>query len=308
MAADALVTIIIPVRNEEGNIRPLLERISKTASSLPSFSFEVLFVDDGSTDNTLKNIEQYSDGKIAVGYLLLSRNFSHQAALEAGLHHASGNIVISMDGDLQHPPEIIPKMLEEYCKGADVVQMQRSNTGSDFKGILSVMFYTFFSWISQVPVVPNAADFRLMSRRVVDEINKIQGRGKLLRALIPGVGYKQVYLPYVQEPRKSGKPKYTFFASYELAMHTIFKFSDFPANAMLASGTAIFLAGCISLVLLKAEVIPASAFSVGMILLAAIGGLVLFSAGIICWYLYFILEQVRSDPSYIVSKIVSPRR
>ena len=147
-----------------------------------------------------------------------------------------------------------------------------------------------------------------MSRRVVNEINKIPGRGKLLRALIPTLGYKQVYLPYVQDERKSGKPKYTFFASYELAMHTIFKFSDFPANAMLTSGAVIFLAGIASLILLKTKIFNGFEVAVAWILLAAIGGLVLFSAGIICWYLYFILEQVRSDPTYIVSKIAAPKR
>ena len=139
MSDKQLVTILIPVHNEEDNIPLLIKRLSKTVSALPMFDFEALFVDDGSTDNTLKMIEQYADGGLAVGYLKLSKNFGHQAALEAGLQHASGGIVISMDGDLQHPPEMIPKMLEEYSKGADVVQMQRSNTASDFKGFLSVL-------------------------------------------------------------------------------------------------------------------------------------------------------------------------
>lgn len=307
MNGKKLVTIIIPVHNEEENIPAVIDRLSNALCAQYKFDFEALFVDDGSTDSTLKMIEQSASKQIPVGYLKLAGNFGHQAALEAGLRHAKGDILITMDGDLQHPPEMIPAMLGEMDKGAEVVQMQRKNTGSDFKGVLSVMFYTFFRWISKVPIVPNAADFRLLTRDVVNEINKLPERGKLLRVLIPSLGYRQVHLPYEQDERKFGTPKYTFSASYDLAMHTIFKFSRFPANALYIAGFLAFLSGILLFTLCFFEVLPVSMLTVGIATLASLSGLLLLGCGVICRYLCFILEQVRSDPSFIVSKIVTPR-
>ncbi len=300
-----LITILIPVNNEEQNIAPLLERISKAVLPLSSFRFEVLFVDDGSTDLTIKKIGECT--LLPTGYIQLSRNFGHQAALEAGLQHACGDAVISMDGDLQHPPEIIPDMLAAYAQGADIVQMKRTNTGSDLKGILSVLFYSFFNWVSDAPVVPNAADFRLMSKRAVEEIKRMHGNRKLLRALIPAIGFKQVYLPYHQDERKAGKPKYTFFSSYELAIHTIFKFSTFPVHLLLFTGITVFLSAIVMLICSATGIISLSMIAVHVWLACVISGLVLFCAGILSWYLYFILEQVRRDALFIVSRIESPK-
>jgi len=308
MEGKKTATLIIPVRNEEENISPLLERIFRAVSPLTFVDCSVLFVNDGSTDNTEKVIEQFSGNAMPVGYITLSRNFGHQAALEAGLFHATGDILITMDGDLEHPPEMIPAMIEEHLKGADIVQMQRANTGRDFKGVLSMSFYSFFKKISQTQVVSNAADFRLMSRKAVEEIKKMQGKGKLLRAIIPAIGFCQATLPYIQPRRKFGKPKYTYFVSYELAMHTLFKHSSFPANALLFSGIFSTSATFITLLLSALGVFPLPGTTLNLSLTCLLGGLILFCAGILSWYLHFILEQVRRDPTYIVSKSCPPKK
>ena len=300
-------TIVIPVYNEEESIIPLHQEILKIVADVTSCDFEVLFVDDGSTDNTLKKITQCSSEKLPVGYVKLSKNFGHQAALEAGICHASGDIVITMDGDMEHPPSLIPAMIDEYLKGADIVQMQRTNTGRDSKGVISVLFYSFFKKVSDKPVVPNAADFRLISRQAVEEIKKMSGKGKVLRALIPAIGFNQVLLPYAQPKRKFGKPKYTFFASYELAIQTLFKFTTFPAHALLFTGTNLLACGIVLLALVMTKAIQVGILILSLTLLLCLGGMVLLIGGILCWYLYFILEQVRSNPTYIVSKVVTPK-
>jgi dolichol-phosphate mannosyltransferase len=211
-----------------------------------------------------------------------------------------------MDGDLQHPPEEILPMVAEFINGADVVQMQRSNAGQDFKGKLSVSFYTFFKYISDVPLVPNAADFRLLSRKVVNEIIKMPGKGKLLRALIPNIGFNQIHLVYVQPERKFGTPAYSFFDSYELALDTIFKFSRFPAHFTSVTGALLLLLGGVLYVLHGLHVIPDNRHTFFVPLFLMLSGGIFMATGIICWYLYFILEQVRHDPGFVIQKVVLP--
>ncbi len=300
------ICVIVPVHNEQGNIAHLAERALRVIAGINSCSFWILFVDDGSTDNSLAEIEKLVKQNLPVGYLQLSRNFGHQSALEAGFSVVDADAVITMDGDLQHPPEEIVRMVEAFNEGADVVQMQRKNIGQDFKGVLSLSYYTFFKWISNAPLVPNAADFRLVSRRVVKEISKMQGKGKLLRAIIPAMGFKQVCLEYMQDERKYGRSSYSYFMLYDLAMETTFKFSRFPAHFTTISGS-FFIAGGMLLLLLGAlHLVPAWHYVLIISLFSLVIGCIFLAAGIICWYLYFILEQVRHDPPFIIKKEVYP--
>lgn len=305
-SAKQKVTIIIPVYNEQESIAPLVERTMAVADTLAAYTFELLFVDDGSRDNSIAEIEKQIAKGLPVGYVQLSRNFGHQCALEAGFSVAIADAVITMDGDLQHPPEEIPRMMAEFEKGADVVQMQRSNAGENFRGFLSLGYYTFFSKISDAPLVPNAADFRLVSRKVAEQIVKIPGKGKLLRAIIPALGFKQVHLTYIQPERKFGKPSYSLFALYELSLQTTFKFSRFPAHFTSFTGVLLLLSGFVLYVLHGLQLIPDNRHTFFMPLFLMLGGLIFIATGIVCWYLFFILEQVRHDPSFVVQKIVLP--
>lgn len=302
------ICIVIPVHNEQDNIQPLTERLLAVTNGLRNYSFEIVFVDDGSRDKTITEIEKLIAQNFPVGYIQLSRNFGHQNALEAGIASVDADAIITMDGDLQHPPEEIPWMIESYEAGADVVQMQRVNAGENFKGILSVVFYTFFKWISSVPLVPNAADFRLISHRVAEQIINIPGKGKLLRALIPSIGFTQVHLKYKQPERKFGKPSYSFFDSYELAIQTIFKFSRFPAHFTFTLGCLLLFAGMVLCLLNGLDILPDNKHAFITALFLLLGGGVFLVASVICWYLYFILEQARQDPSFVIKKIVSPIR
>lgn len=300
------VTLIIPVYNEQESIAPLVERTMAVVNALNNYQFELLFVDDGSRDNSIIEIEKQIAGGLPVGYVQLSRNYGHQCALEAGFSVADADAVITMDSDLQHPPEEIPRMLEEYEKGADVVQMQRSNAGESFRGMLSLGYYTFFSKISDAPLVPNAADFRLVSRRVAQQIVKIPGKGKLLRAIIPTLGFKQVHLTYVQPQRKFGTPSYSLFALYELSLQTTFKFSRFPAHFTTITGALLLLMGFALYLLHGLHILPDNRHTFFVPLFMMLGGLLFSATGIVCWYLFFILEQVRHDPGFVVQKVILP--
>jgi glycosyltransferase involved in cell wall biosynthesis len=300
------ICIIVPVHNEQENIAPLAERTMQVINRLSQYSFEILFVDDGSHDKTIREIEKLVEKGLPVGYVQLSRNFGHQSALEAGFSVADADAIITMDGDLQHPPEEIVGMVEKFAAGADVVQMQRKNVGADFRGKLSLAYYTFFKWISDAPLVSNAADFRLVSRRVADEINKIPGKGKLLRAIIPAIGFEQVHTEYLQDERKFGKPSYSLFDLWELALQTTFKFSRFPAHFATITGGMLMLASLVIFLLQATHLVAYSWHRFIITLFVLMLGCGFVGIGIICWYLFFILEQVRSDPSFIVKKVVYP--
>ena len=303
------ISLVMPVHNEQENIAPMCERLSNALLPLGGqYTFEVLYVDDGSTDATIDEINKWTDKQLPVGYVKLSRNFGHQAALEAGLAHATGDAVITLDGDMQHPPEYIPSMLDEYAKGADVVQMARSNMTDNMKGIVALTFYKLFNSLPGTKLVPNAADFRLLSRRVIKAFLGRPGHGKFIRAIIPTLGFKQVQLEYKEVKRQFGSASYTYFDSFELALHALFKFSRLPAYLVTFMGfLLLFVGGLYSLLMLTGAITETGhRFDLSLALLLA--GCVFLSAGVICFYLYFLLEQVRQVPHYIVSEVIIPNQ
>jgi hypothetical protein len=213
-----------------------------------------------------------------------------------------------MDGDQQHPPEYIPVMIEAYEKGADVVQMKRANPTSDIKGVFSITYYYIFNWVTDYPIVANAADFRLMDKRVVEEVLKIPVKGKYLRVLLPAVGFKQVYLEYVQDKRKLGKPSYTYYSSYLLAFHMLFKFTRAPIHGVLTAGILMTVLGVAYFIYLAVRFITGASHAIDfshlmLPFLVTLLGFLFVGIGVLSWYLYLIVEQLRQEPDYIVNRI-----
>lgn len=306
MAEKTIITIVVPVFNEEKNISPLIKRLENAVGGLSDYEFEVLFVDDGSKDSTVAQISAQKSEILKIGFIKLSRNFGHQYALEAGLSNARGEAIITMDGDLQHPPEMIPQMLREYTNGADVVQMVRENI-KGYRVWMAYAFYAFFKKISKYPLVPNASDFRLISKNIAQLIKKT-GKGKLLRAIIPTLGYKQVFLQYTQEDRLHGSPSYGFFDLLDLAVRTLLKFTRFPATFGLVSSFILLSISFIGAIALAVLGLLSVTNYLLIILTCFLGGLIMGTFGIISWYLFFILEQTRPDPSYIIMEMVEPTK
>ncbi len=301
------VGIVVPVHNEQDNIAELARRVWAVVQPIADYDFRLLFVDDGSTDNTVLQITQLQAQPLPVGLIKLTKNYGHQAALDAGLMLANTDLVITMDGDLQHPPEEIPRMLEAYRLGADVVQMKRENLSWHPKGLLSLGFYTFFNWVSPVKMVSNAADFRLLSTVALQKLRTAGERSKMLRVEVPALGLRQIYLGYQQDERKHGVPSYTFSSSYQLAVDTVFLYSKFPLHVLLGLAMLSVLFCLLAGVMLVSGLVV---FSLGWQI--ALGAAVVSAAGlvtgaIIAWYFYYTIAALRQEKSYTVQEIVWPK-
>jgi len=205
------------VHNEADNLQDLAKRLQEVAGQLPDCEMDVLFVDDGSTDDSVQKMQEIRAAGIPIGFIRLSRNYGHQAALCAGMENVVGDAVITMDADGQHSPEEIPRMISAYKLGYDVVQMARTERAGVSKGFFSEWFYKAFNRVSDTRIVPNAADFRLVSKPVLDVFLRIPEREKFLRGLIPGLGFRQTVLEFKEEQRRGGMPSYSFLASLRLA-------------------------------------------------------------------------------------------
>ena len=304
--------VVIPVHNEVDNLVELVKRLRDVAGSLPHWSMEVLLVDDGSTDASVQKIREIRAGGIAIGYARLSRNFGHQAALCAGLELAVGDAVISMDSDLQHPPEEIPRMIEAHERGADVVQMVRADPAcaGAGKGLFSTWFYRAFNHLSDTRIVANAADFRLVSRRVLEVFLRIPEREKFIRAVFPSLGFRQVSMEFNQAERRHGKATYTFRSSLRLARKALFDYSTVPLQFVFWLGMTIsimsFIFGTGHFVwkLMHWDRVEPG-FTDLITAIFFLSGCILASLGIVGRYLMMILEQVRGRPPFIVMDHVS---
>ena len=302
-----LVSIVVPVLNEEDCLPVLHAELCRACDPLP-YDFEFLFVDDGSTDRTPDVMAKLRGVDPRVRYLVLSRNFGHQAALCAGLEHAVGDAVISMDGDLQHPPALIPVLLERFRAGFDVVNTHREKTAEVgwFKGLLSAGFYRFFNWFASIRIQPGGADFRLLSRRVVDVLNRLPEVRRFLRGLIPWLGFPQTVVAFEAPARHAGVSKYNFAKSLRLAMEGITAFSLNPLRKVAFFGLWIAVASFayglfgIGLHLFTDKTVPGWTSLLACTLF--LGGFQFIILGIVGEYLGRVLEQVTARPRYLVKE------
>ncbi len=301
--------VVISMHNEAENLDVLVERLRRVIDQLDGWEVQLLFVDDESTDDSVLKLQQMRERGLPVAYLRLSRRFGHQAAIAAGLMAAGGEAVIIMDADLQHPPEVIPDMVEAFVKGADVVQMIRSVPRRGSKGLFSRVFYRFFNAISDTPIVPDAPDFRLLSRRVVDVVNQIPEREKFHRGLIPSLGFTQVVLGYDEADRLAGSPTYSLRSSLRLAWKALFDYSTIPLRLVFWAGTTIAMLSFtfgVGFVIVKLiwwhSAVPGFTDLIFSILFMS--GCILMSIGILGRYLIMILEQVRGRPAFTVMEHV----
>lgn len=243
MADKPTVSIVIPAYNEAPCLEKLHQELMIACDMLP-FHFEFLFVNDGSTDKTEEVLAGLRHRDFRVRYLTLSRNFGHQGALSAGLAFATGDAVIMMDADLQHPPEMIPRLLECWEDGYEIVNTARLDTedSSLHKRLLSRSFYWVFKILTGVPIKPGTADFRLMSRQSVDALNRLPERHRFIRGLIPWLGFRQTSVPFHAPARWAGHSKYTFLCSLRLALEGLTGFSLFPLRLFAAFGLVVMAA------------------------------------------------------------------
>jgi polyisoprenyl-phosphate glycosyltransferase len=301
--------VVVPVHNEADNLEELAKRLQNVAAQLPDCEMDVLFVDDGSTDDSVQKMQEIRAAGIPIGFIRLSKNYGHQAALCAGMENARGDAVITMDADGQHPPEEIPRMISAYKLGNDVVQMARAERASVSKGFFSEWFYRAFNRVSDTRIVPNASDFRLVSRPVLEVFLHIPEREKFIRGLIPALGFRQTVLEFKEEQRRGGMPSYSFLASLRLARKALFDYSTVPLKLVFWLGTTMsivsFLFGFGHFVwkLLHWDLVVPG-FTDLITAIFFLSGCVLASLGILGRYTLMILEQVRARPAFVVMESV----
>ncbi len=303
------MSIIIPAYNEAESLTELYRELSSVLASIP-YKAEMIFVDDGSTDGTLEIITHLASKDKRIKALSFSRNFGHQAALIAGIEAAQGAAVITMDADLQHPPRLIPDMIKHWNEGHDVVYTIRRDTPdvSSFKLAAAKLFYRLMSRIANVDLPSNTADFRLISRPVVDKLMMMEERSLFLRGLIHWVGFKRTSIAYDASSRHAGKTKYSLRKMLQLAVNGITSFSDTPLLIALYFG---FIVSALSFLyafyvlymrLFTTESLPGWASILVAVLF--LGGVQLITLGIVGLYLGKLYEEVKHRPRYIVQSTV----
>jgi len=237
----ALISIIIPMYNEAENARPIYHAITKVFKKIP-YDLELLFVDDGSKDQTVDHLIDLADKDPRVKPVELARNFGKEIALSAGLHAAEGEMAIMLDADLQHPPELIPQFIEKWEEGADlVIGVRKDYKASWFKRACSNMFYFFINKISDTDLIPHATDFRLVDRQVIDSFNLFTERNRITRGLFDWLGYKRNFIYFDTQERQNGQATYSFRKLLELGTNSLVGHSKFPLRFAGYVGMLIML-------------------------------------------------------------------
>lgn len=302
----AFVSIILPVFDEEKNIVPFYDEIKKYLSATD----ELIFIDDGSTDNTFLEIQQLSNANNNIKCISLSRNFGHQNALMAGLQHAKGDYIITMDGDLQHPPALIPVMIEKLKEGYDIVITKRTktnNTGA-LKIIFSKIFYRFINSISDTHIEPNASDFRAFNKKVLSNILLFKERELFLRGIFSWIGFRTATVDFEAPERRFGKTKYSFGKMTRLALKGITSFSFKPLRVAIFIGSIISLAafafGIFALVsYYKGNTVPGWASTI--IAIMFLGGTQLLAIGLLGEYIASLFIESKNRPLFLIDKKIN---
>lgn len=302
---DKLLTLLVPVFNEEKNIALLVEKLAMVLSDI--VRYEVLFVDDGSTDGSLSAIKAACAAFDNIYFLSFSRNFGHQNALKAGIDHCRGDIIVSLDGDLQHPPEIIPAMLREWQKGFDIVYTCRKDSKETgiFKRVSAYIFYQTINMISKIQLKQGVADFRLIDKTALSALRRFNEQDLFFRGIIASIGYKQAEIEYTPGQRLHGSTKYSFRKMVHLAVNGITGFSVFPLRILSITGLIFsfgsFLYGLYAMGIrfFTAQAVPGWASMMAGIYF--LGGLQLAAVGICGEYIGKIFLEVKQRPHYIIA-------
>jgi glycosyltransferase involved in cell wall biosynthesis len=309
MSSNFRLSVAVPVHNEESVLPELLTRVLGVLDKTEGGPHELLFVDDGSTDGTLVLLEEAAQRDSRIMVLSLSRNFGHQAALTAALDHVTGDATVLMDGDLQDEPESIPRFLGKFFEGYDVVYAQRTRRKEAWPLRLSYyVFYRLMARLSDMKLPLDAGDFALMSRRVVEHLQRLREHHRYLRGLRSWVGFRQIGIPVERSERHSGKSKYSVLRLLKLAFDGIFAFSIVPIRAAAILGAlSILFSGIFSVYAIYAKVFlhqSPQGFTALLLLITFLAGVLLFFLGVIGEYVGRIYEGTKGRPIYVIGRLI----
>jgi len=300
-----LLSIIIAMYNEELVIEQCHQRTVAALDSLNEHC-EIIYVDDGSSDNSSNIVSDFSSPNHKIVTIHLSRNFGKEAAMSAGLQAAQGRAVILLDADLQDPPELIPAMVAMWKKGCDVVDMQRSKRHGEglFKRLTARAFYKIINALSDIPIPANVGDFRLLDRRVVDEINKLPERNRFMKGLLAWPGFRRTTLHFEREARQAGETKWNYAKLLHLAFEGITSFSTKPLRLATIAGLVTSMAAVITALVVLAKTLfwgdAVAGYPSTIIIVLLLGGIQLLAIGLMGEYVGRLFIEAKQRPLFIV--------
>jgi dolichol-phosphate mannosyltransferase len=305
-----MLSVVVPIFSEASVINEFYSRIKGMFDSLKNkIKYEIIFVNDGSRDDSLNLLKALNKKDSSIKIINFSRNFGHQIAITAGIDRAKGDCIVTMDGDLQDPPEVIPEMIEKWNTGYKVVygvRKKRKGEGA-FKIITANVFYRILNLMSNLKIPVDSGDFRLMDREVVDRLKTLKEGNRYVRGLVAWLGFPRIGVYYERDPRYAGKPKYSIRNSLRLSLNGITSFSEKPLNFSSYAGYLIVLSSFTFALWLIASKMANPGFVIEgwvpiIVVVLFLGGVQLISIGILGQYVARIYSEVRCRPLYIVQE------
>lgn len=302
------VSILVPCYNEEESLKLLYVELKKLMESLPYYDWEVLFVNDGSTDNTIGEIKSLRQEDTRICYIDLSRNFGKESAMLAGFDNATGDCMVIMDADLQHPPHIINKMLEKWEEGYYDVYGKRLSRGKEswLRKRFSLMFYNLLQKTARYDILPNVGDFRLLDRKCIDELKKLRETERYTKGMFAWIGFKKTAVEFETQDRVAGESNMTYGTLLHLAAAGITSFTVAPLKWSIYLGMLVSLASFVFMVYILVNTIvygdPVAGYPTMMTVILFLGGVQLLSLGIIGEYLGKIFNETKGRPVYVINE------
>lgn len=302
---EGLLSVVVPVYNEADVLQHFYERLQPVLASL-DMNYELLFVNDGSSDATLEQLEQLCEQDAAVALIDLIRNFGKEVALTAGFDHARGDAVINIDADLQDPPELIPSLIEQWRQGYDVVYATRTERHGEsaMRRLSASLFYRLIHWSASVRIPRDTGDYRLLGRRAVNALITLRERHRFMKGLFSWIGYRQVGVPYERDARADGCSKWNFWQLWNFAIEGLTSFTTVPLKlASYVGALTACLAFLYGVKIIVATLLfgdPVAGYPTMMVTILFLGGVQLMSIGVIGEYLARIFDESKARPLYLV--------
>jgi glycosyltransferase involved in cell wall biosynthesis len=305
------ITCVVPVHNEQELIETFSQRLEETLQQLTDH-YQVIFVNDGSQDQSLEKLKQLSTGKAAFSWLSFSRNFGKENAIAAGLAHAQGDVTIILDADFQHPLKYIPIFIKHWLEGFDNVYGVRTSREDEtwLKRSFSKAFYSMLERITEIPIPPNAGDFRLLDKKVVAALNQCQERARFMKGLYAWVGFSSLAVPFEVADRPAGKSSWHFGRLTNLAITGFTAFSDIPLRIWGMIGAVVSVFSFLSIIYIIFDVFlngtHVPGYATLLVSIIFFGGIQLFSIGVLGEYISRIFSEVKKRPPYLISEAKLP--
>ncbi|MGL5648389.1 MAG: glycosyltransferase family 2 protein [Clostridium sp.] len=300
-----LVSVVVPMYFEEKVVDECYKRLTSVMEGLHNYNYEIIFVNDGSTDNTLPRLREFAKEDRNIKIIDFARNFGHQIAVTAGIKEAKGDAVVVIDADLQDPPELIADMVKNWEEGYDVVYAKRKKRDGEsfFKLITAKYFYKFLDFMSDVDIPKNTGDYRLMDRKVVDVFNSMEEKNRFVRGMVSWLGFKQTYVEFDRAERFAGESKYPLKKMLKLAEDGIISFSHKPINLIGGLSMLFFIVFGVQIIWMIVDLIIKHSISDTFILITYINFVVAILLGVLSIlgkYIIRMFDEVNKRPLYII--------